>query len=90
LFLGTDTAKNALDLLDKHLIDALNEMIKNSNNEPIHSSTLDFNQLTKIIKQTFLRLDKELVGLVNDLSGSVCVSFFLIKIKMLINSFVNI
>jgi len=77
LFLGIDTAKNASDLLDKNLIDALNEMINNCNNEPIHSSTIDFNQFNKIIKKTFLQLDKQLADLVNDQSGSVCVRFLI-------------
>jgi hypothetical protein len=79
-FLGIDTAKNASDLLDKYLIDALNKMIENSNDEIIHSSQLDFNQLNHITKNAFLQLDKHLAGLINDQSGSVSVRIILIKL----------
>ncbi|CAF1382393.1 unnamed protein product [Adineta ricciae] len=63
---GIETAKNAANLLDKHLIDALNELI--------HSTQIDLYQISQIIKHTFLQLDKELVNLVNDQSGSVCIA----------------
>ncbi|CAF0767470.1 unnamed protein product [Adineta steineri] len=71
---GVDTAKNAANLLDKHLIDALNEITKNSSDECIHSSELDLNKVIHIIKHTLLQLDKELAGLVKDQSGSVCIA----------------
>jgi len=44
-------------------------MIENSND----SSHFDKNQLTNIIKQTFLQLDEQLADLIDDQSGSVCV-----------------
>ncbi|CAF3695518.1 unnamed protein product [Rotaria sordida] len=68
---GIDTAKNAADLLDKYLIDTLNQIGINSNDESIHSSQIDKNQLNHIIKKTFLQLDKKLANLVNDQSGSI-------------------
>ncbi|CAF0781431.1 unnamed protein product [Rotaria sordida] len=71
---GIDTAKNAADLLDKYLIDTLNQIGINSNDESIHSSQIDKNQLNHIIKKTFLQLDKKLANLVNDQSGSVCIT----------------
>ncbi|UJR34353.1 hypothetical protein I4U23_021757 [Adineta vaga] len=72
---GTDTAKNAANLLDKHLIDALNGISKGkSSDDLIHSSQFDLYQLTQIVKHTFLQLDKELVSLVRDQSGSVCIA----------------
>jgi serine/threonine protein phosphatase PrpC len=74
--LGIDTAKNASQLLDKHLIDGLNKIVKDPSNE-IHSSEFDINQLTEVIKQTFLQLDKELPSIVKDQSGSVCVNIFI-------------
>jgi len=54
-------------------------MAKNSNNDPIHSSKLDINQLNHIIKETFLQLDKQLSNVVKDQSGSVCVRFFFLN-----------
>ncbi|CAF0981023.1 unnamed protein product [Rotaria sordida] len=71
---GIDTAKYAADLLDKYLIDTLNQTGINSNDESIHSSQIDKNQLNHIIKKTFLQLDKKLANLVNDQSGSVCIT----------------
>ncbi|CAF0843473.1 unnamed protein product [Rotaria sordida] len=71
---GIDTAKNAADLLDKYLIDTLNQTEINSNDESIHSSQIDKNQLNHIIKKTFLQLDEKLANLVNDQSGSVCIT----------------
>ncbi|CAF5049275.1 unnamed protein product [Rotaria sp. Silwood1] len=71
---GTDTAINAVNLLDKYLIDAFNQVGNNPNNELIHTSSFHRNQLFFFIKKNFLQLDKHLSNLVNDQSGSVCIS----------------
>ncbi|CAF4175937.1 unnamed protein product, partial [Rotaria sp. Silwood2] len=71
---GIDTAKNAANLLDKYLIDALNQTEINSNEESIYLSQINKNQFNYIIKKTFFQLDKMLANLVNDRSGSVCIT----------------
>jgi len=82
LSLGIDTAKYASELLHKHLIDAFNQFLSKSKNRSIHSLDFDRNQFIHIIKHTFLQLDKQLVGLVNDQSGSVCVRSYLMRINL--------
>ncbi len=70
-FLGTDTAKNTSELLDKCLIDTLNKAIgSKSNDNKIDLLEIDLNHL---IKNCFLELDKHLKDLINDQSGSVAV-----------------
>jgi hypothetical protein len=79
IFLGIDTAKNAADHLDIHLLDALNQMLAQqsdktlNNGEPVRSSQLDLAQLRAAIKQTYFELDKDLKAMVKDESGCVCV-----------------
>ncbi|CAF1209101.1 unnamed protein product [Rotaria sordida] len=68
-----DTAKNAANLVDKYIIDALNQIRLNPNNELIDKSQFNINQFSYIIKNKFLQLDKHLSTLVNDQSGSVCI-----------------
>ncbi|CAF0906850.1 unnamed protein product [Adineta steineri] len=77
---GIDTAKNASDQLDAHLLNALNHMLekqyhgKITSDTPIHSSHLDFNLLNAAIKQTYFKLDKDLRSVVKDDSGCVCIT----------------
>lgn len=76
---GIDTAKNAADHLDIHLLDALNHMLAQhedesvKNGEPVRSSQLDLLLLRAAIKQTYFELDKDLQAMVKDESGCVCV-----------------
>jgi serine/threonine protein phosphatase PrpC len=77
---GTDTARNAADHLDIHLLDAFNQMLahqndeKIKNGEPVRSSQLDISQLRAAIKQTYFELDKDLRKMVKDESGCVCIT----------------
>ena len=76
---GVDTARNAADHLDIHLLEALNEMLSHQNDEsikhgePVRSSQLDLKKLRTVIKQTYFELDKDLKTMVKDESGCVCV-----------------
>ncbi|CAF4717322.1 unnamed protein product [Rotaria sp. Silwood2] len=71
---GVDTAMHAVNLLDKYLIDAFNQIGNNPNIELIHPSLFHQNHLYYFIKNKFLQLDKQLSTLINDRSGSVCIS----------------
>jgi hypothetical protein len=79
---GVDTAKNAADHLDTHLLTALNQMLEHQENnsiksgEPVRSSQLDLDQLRGVIKQTYYELDKDLRTMIHDDSGCVCVRFY--------------
>lgn len=65
---GIDTAKNAANLLDTYLLDAFHQYI--------HSPKLDNYEFYKNIQTKFLQLDKNLMKIVKDESGSVCVCVF--------------
>ena len=81
-FKGIDTAKNAAEHLNVHLVEAFNEMLNHhsdenvKNGEPVRSSQLDLTQLHAAIKQTYFQLDQNLKNLVKDESGCVCVNNF--------------
>jgi hypothetical protein len=82
---GVDTARNAADHLDIHLLDALNQMLDTQDNEtikhgePVRSSQLDLPKLRAAIVKTYYELDRDLRTLIKDESGCVCVSFILFK-----------
>jgi serine/threonine protein phosphatase PrpC len=82
---GVDTARNAADHLDTHLLDALNQMLDTQDNEtikhgePVRSSQLDLPKLRAAIVKTYYELDRDLRTLIKDESGCVCVSFILFK-----------
>jgi hypothetical protein len=82
---GVDTAKNAADHLDTHLLTALNQMLEHQENnsiksgEPVRSSQLDLPKLRAAIVKTYYELDRDLRTLIKDESGCVCVSFILFK-----------
>jgi hypothetical protein len=86
---GVDTARNAADHLDIHLLDALNQMLDTQDNEtikhgePVRSSQLDLPKLRAAIVKTYYELDRDLRTLIKDESGCVCVSFILFKKKNL-------
>ncbi|CAF2616123.1 unnamed protein product [Rotaria sp. Silwood2] len=61
---GVDTAKNAARFLDKYLLESFNQC----------QSNIDLHQFHKIIKNTFIHLDKNLMEVVKDHSGSVCIA----------------
>ncbi|UJR10777.1 hypothetical protein I4U23_014964 [Adineta vaga] len=77
---GIDTAKNASEQLDIHLINALNHMLERQHDDtiypdiPVYSSQLDLNQLHGAIKQTYYELDQDLRKVVKDESGCVCIT----------------
>lgn len=81
-FKGVDTAKNAADHLDIHLLEAMNQMLSHEDNstvkngEPVRSSQLDLVKLRAAIKQTYFELDKDLKNMIKDNSGCVCVCCF--------------
>ncbi|CAF0832995.1 unnamed protein product [Rotaria sordida] len=61
---GSETAKNAANIIDKYLLESLNKV----------QSNIDYDQLNDIIKRTFIKLDKHLREIVQDNSGSVCIA----------------
>ncbi|CAF4232974.1 unnamed protein product, partial [Rotaria sordida] len=61
---GSETAKNAANIIDKYLLESLNKV----------QSNIDYDQLNDIIKRTFIELDKHLREIVQDDSGSVCIA----------------
>ncbi|CAF0767170.1 unnamed protein product [Rotaria sp. Silwood1] len=77
---GIETAKNAADHLEIHLLEILNKMLvqqkddKINSGEPVRSSQLDIPTLCAAIKQAYFELDKHLKSMVKDDSGCVCIT----------------
>lgn len=64
------------------LIEALNEIVHQKKGDgavpeedPVHCTELDHEELCQAIKKTFLQLDQQMKQVVKDDSGCVCVSY---------------
>lgn len=71
---GVQTANYVAENLHVQLIEALNEIVHQKNDQSVHCSELNHEELYEAIKKTFLQLDQQMKQVVKDDSGCVCIS----------------
>ncbi|CAF1204422.1 unnamed protein product [Didymodactylos carnosus] len=74
---GIDAAKHACDRLDKQLLTSLNHLLTKHDNSSYDSSesiNFDIEEFKSAIKETYYKLDEELRSVIQDQSGSACIT----------------